>query len=89
MFRATSPASPVDLLAMRGSKTIRVEVTTGFMRVGKLAYTRKDASRFDVLAVVADYKSVFYPIGAELLDDPAEPGEHAVFVALPKGEGSA
>lgn len=53
VFRALSPHCPCDLVLLLDHSVFRVEVTTGHRTSnGKLMIPRKDATRYDVLAVV-------------------------------------
>jgi hypothetical protein len=53
VFRALSPHCPCDLVLLLDHRVFRVEVTTGHRTSnGKLMIPRKDATRYDVLAVV-------------------------------------
>lgn len=53
VFRAVSPHSPCDLIAMRDGKCYRIEVRTGFFLInGSLSYSQKGLERTDVCAVV-------------------------------------
>jgi hypothetical protein len=62
VYRAISPASSCDLVALREGKAVRVEVTKG-MRRGKtqrLIWPRHEASRYDLLAVWESDGSITY-----------------------------
>lgn len=54
VFRAISPSCPCDLVAMRGSLCLRVEVRSGHMNpaTGVLSIPMRETDRFDLLAVV-------------------------------------
>lgn len=53
VFRALSPSCSCDLVILKGSKLVRVEVTTGAYSItGKLQFPRHDQQNLDVLAIV-------------------------------------
>jgi hypothetical protein len=52
VFRAVDPSALCDLIALRGTFVLRIEVTTGYHTAnGNLYHPSKDSTRFDVLAV--------------------------------------
>lgn len=57
VFRALSPASPCDLIALRGADTLRVEVRSGTLYpasgIVRFGMGPRDAGRQDIFAVVA------------------------------------
>lgn len=63
VFRSISPACSCDLAILKGNKLIRVEVTTGTKAYtpGNITHPPKDASRYDVLAVVIGDSIVYKP----------------------------
>ncbi len=67
MFRALSPSSPCDLIALRGDKCLRVEVTTGRRNSNtqSIYYPNKtkDQAKFDLLVVVVPEEGTvtYYP----------------------------
>lgn len=61
VFRSVSPASPCDLVIQRDGKLLRVEVTKGKrLSSGKLGWAPHEASKYDVLALVFDDRSIVY-----------------------------
>lgn len=62
VFRAISPASSCDLLIVNNKRTVRVEVTTGYIsNAGKIIVPKKDVEKLDVLAVVVKQKIHYIP----------------------------
>ena len=63
VFHAVSPSSPCDLVFIKGTETILIEVTTGF-RAGtnKLMYPphEKNSHIFDVIAVIERNGTITY-----------------------------
>jgi hypothetical protein len=61
VFRALSPNSSCDLIAMKEGKIWRVEVTTGYIRKdGSMSWVKHDESKYDVLAAVMPDSTVIY-----------------------------
>ena len=62
IFRALSPMSSCDLLALKNKKTYRVEVTTGYYsNGGTLYFDRHKKDNFDIIAVVHSTGIVYKP----------------------------
>ena len=51
VFRAISSGSSCDLVVSKGNRLLKVEVTKGAIKHGKLCWTPHKAERYDVLAV--------------------------------------
>jgi hypothetical protein len=63
VFRALSPQSSCDLVALKSNETLRIEVRTGFLsRGGNLSYGQSHigSGRYDVLAVALKDGSITY-----------------------------
>lgn len=63
VFRALSPASPCDLIALRGSKLLRIEVRTGYRRAdGSINWPRykKDEGRSDFYSIYLSFENAIY-----------------------------
>ena len=59
VFRALSPSCPSDLIILRGEKSLRVQVRTGYISDSeKLTCPRN--GEHDILAIVVKGKGVFY-----------------------------
>lgn len=65
VFRAVSPCAKVDLVALKGGRTIRVEVKTGAYSglKGKVYHIPLNPSRFDVLAIALPDRIAYEPSG--------------------------
>jgi len=61
VFRAVSPASPCDLAVLKNKKLFRVEVTSGYIKDGKIISNKKLDDRHDVLATVVNGKILYEP----------------------------
>jgi hypothetical protein len=64
VFRAVSPSSSCDVLALKGGKTSRIEVRTStVMKNGTIAFSKssKDAGRSDHYAAVGENKIHYFP----------------------------
>jgi hypothetical protein len=63
VFRAESPDSSCDLIALKNGKCVRVEVKHGRrLASGRLSYStsRLDESRYDVLAIMVMHHGIVY-----------------------------
>jgi endogenous inhibitor of DNA gyrase (YacG/DUF329 family) len=61
VFRALSPASPCDLVALHGGKLYRVEATVGKRKAdGQLTWVPHDENRYDVIAVLLNRREIVY-----------------------------
>jgi PD-(D/E)XK endonuclease len=65
VFRSVSPNCPCDLIAMRGSKILRVEVRTGYRNpsTGFLSVNR--AGNYDLFAIVDGLSIIYDPSVSE------------------------
>lgn len=65
VFKSLVPSSSCDLIAMRGKKCVRVEVTTGtysYLKDStKIFYRKKDLEKCDLLAIVFHDKVLYIP----------------------------
>jgi Holliday junction resolvase len=67
VFRAISSGCSCDLVATKGNRMLRVEVTKGQRRGSKLQWMAHDTTRYDLLAVwetdgTITYTSVSLPL---------------------------
>lgn len=54
VFRALSPSCECDLAILHNKRLIRVEVTTGYLyRNGRMSWSKHDALKFDLIAIVS------------------------------------
>lgn len=61
VFRSVSPSCPCDLIAMKDSKTIRVEVKTAYMSLGgKLMAPKHDRWKYDTIAYAVRGHGIVY-----------------------------
>lgn len=61
VFRAVSPQSPCDLIAIKGICTIQIEVRTAGTRSKKGKIYAPKHGKHDVLAVVKDFQIEYSP----------------------------
>ncbi|MGH7745478.1 MAG: hypothetical protein ACREQ5_11910 [Candidatus Dormibacteria bacterium] len=65
VFRAVSPSSSCDLIAIKNGRSLRLEVRTGrvYRTTGKMSYTiqPKDAGKSDHYAIVLTDEIVYHP----------------------------
>jgi hypothetical protein len=78
VFRAMSPACPCDVAVLCNKQLLRVEVTTGAISGnGNISHPTKDASKFDILAIViggeVEYRPCLPILGLETDAIPAVP----------------
>lgn len=74
VFRAVSPASPCDVVALKDEEMLRVEVRTGYFDFGGRVLAPlmpRDYGRFDVFAIVLRDEAVIYlpPLDGENIED--------------------
>jgi endogenous inhibitor of DNA gyrase (YacG/DUF329 family) len=61
VFRAQSPSSPCDVIALKNNKAYKIEVTTGYRAGNKIGFPNKgETYDFDYLAAVLYDKSIFW-----------------------------
>ena len=62
VFRAISPACSCDLAVLKNSHLYRIEVRTGYrIPSGKIMYSKPQASKSDVCAVVLSEEIIYQP----------------------------
>jgi hypothetical protein len=60
MFRAISPCSTCDMVALRDGRLFRVEATKGKRSSKRLNWSHHDPARYDLLAVWEENGSITY-----------------------------
>ncbi len=67
VFRAQSPHCPCDLVILSGSKLLRVEVRSGYIRetTGRITVHHKEQDKSDILAVTTADEIVYTPRESE------------------------